>query len=85
MRPVTEEKTLANAEAVKWYLSLNMNFCKSTSPGVKTDPTVMFHSGVFKFIDTHEPDYQFHVGYNQIVQQNFNVWSWLGRKPSPAS
>ena len=46
-----------------------MNFCKSTSPGVKTDPAVMFHSEVLKSIDTHELNYQFHVGYNQIILQ----------------
>ena len=69
MRPVIDEQTQVKAEAVKWYLSLNMNFCKSTSPAVKTDPAVKFHSEVFKSIDTHELDYQFHVGYNQIVLQ----------------
>ena len=67
MRPVIEGQTRVNAEAVKWYLSLNMKFCKSTSPDVKTDPVVMFRSEVFKSIDTHELDYQFHVEYNQIV------------------
>ena len=46
-----------------------MNFCKSTSFGVKTDPAVTLRSEVFKSIDTHEFDYQFHVGYNQIVLQ----------------
>ena len=69
MKPVIEGQTQANAEAVKWYLSLNMNCCKSTSPSVKIDPTVTLHSDVFKSIDTHELDYQFHVGYNQIVQK----------------
>ena len=63
MRPVIVGKTRANAEAVKCYLSLNMNFCKSKSPGVKTDPTVTFHSEVFMPFDTHKLDYQFHVGY----------------------
>ena len=67
MRPVTEGKTQANAEAVKWYLLRNMNFCKSTSPGMKTDLATMFHSEVLKSIDTYELDYQFHIGYNQIV------------------
>ena len=62
-----EGQTRANAEAVKWYLSLNMNFCKSTSPGVKIDPAITFRSEVFKSIDIHELDYQFHVRYNQIV------------------
>ena len=57
----------SNAEALKWYLSLNMNFCKSTSPGAKTNPAVRFCSEVLKSIDTHELDYQFHVGYTQIV------------------
>ena len=46
-----------------------MNFCKSKSPGVKTDPDVTFSSEVFKSINIQELDYQFHVGYNQIVQQ----------------
>ena len=59
----------ASAEAVKWYLLLYMNFCKSTRPGIKTDLAVTFHSELFKSIDTHELDYQFHVGYSQIVQQ----------------
>ena len=63
MRPVTEGQTQAKAEAVKWYLSLNMN------PVIKKNPAVTFPSEVFKSIDTHELDYQFHVGYNQIVQQ----------------
>ena len=69
MRPVIEGQTRANAEAVKWYLSLNMNFFMSTSPGVKTDLAVTFHSEEFKSIDTHELDYQIHVRYNQIVLQ----------------
>ena len=69
MRPVIKGQTRVKAEAVKWYLSLNMNFCKSTSPAVKTVPAVMFCSEVFKSIDTCELDYQFHVGYNQIVLQ----------------
>ena len=69
MRPVIEGQTRVNVEAVKWYLSLNMNFCKSASPAVKTDPAVTFRSELFKSIDHHKLDYQFHVGYNQIVQQ----------------
>ena len=48
MRPVIDGQTRANAVAIKWDLSLNMNFCKSTSPGVKTDPAVTFRSEVFK-------------------------------------
>ena len=80
MRPVIEGQTWANAEAVKWYLSLNMNFCKSTSPSVKTDPVVRFSSEVFKSIDIYELRYHFHVGYNKIVlqidefQRNGNGW-----------
>ena len=69
MRPVIEGQTQVNTEAVKWYLSLNMNFCKSMNPAVKADPAVMFLSEVFKSINTHELEYQFHVGYNQIVLQ----------------
>ena len=66
-RRVIEGQTRATAEAVNWYLSLNMNFCKFTSPGVKTDPSVTFCSEVFKSINIHELDYQFHMGYNKIV------------------
>ena len=69
MRPIIEGQAPANAEAVKWYLSLNINFCKSTSPSVKADPAVTFHSEVFKCINTHELDYQFHIGYDQIALQ----------------
>ena len=69
MRPVIKGQTRVNAEAVKWDLSLNMNFSKSTSPRVKTDAVVKFQSEVFKSIDTHKLDYQFHVGYNQMVLQ----------------
>ena len=42
-RIIIKGHTRAKAEPVKWYLSLNMNFCKSTNPSIKTDPTVMFH------------------------------------------
>ena len=69
IRPVIEGQTQVNAEAVEWYLSLNMNFCKSASPVVKAIPAVAFCSEVFKSIDIHELDHQFHVGYNQIVLQ----------------
>ena len=81
MRRVIEGQTWANVEVAKWYLSLNMNFCKSTSPDVKIDPAVTFLSEVFKSIDTHELDCQFHVGYNQIVlqidesQRNGSAWA----------
>ena len=67
MKPVIERQTRVNAEALKWYLSLNMNFCKSTSLAGKTDPAVMFHSEVFKSINTRKLNYQFHLGYNQIM------------------
>ena len=66
MKPIIGGQTRPNVEAVKWYLSLNLNFCKSTRPCVKTDPAVKFHSEVFKSSDIHELDYQFHVGYNHI-------------------
>ena len=69
MRPVIVEQTRAYAEAVKQYLSLKMNFCQFTSPGVKTDPAVTFRLEEFKSTDTHELDYQYYVGYNQIVLQ----------------
>ena len=71
MRPVIEGQTRGSAEAVKWYIDakLNMNFCKSTSPGIKTDPTVTLRPELFKSINTHELDYQFHVGYNETVLQ----------------
>ena len=69
IRPVIEGQTRVNAEAVKWYLLLNMNFCKSTSPVVKTVLAVTFRSEVLKSIETHELDYQFNVGYNQIILQ----------------
>ena len=80
MRSVIEGQTRANAEAAKWYLWLNMNFCKSTRPSIKTDPAVTFRSEVFKSIDTHKLNYPFHVGYNHIVlqidefQRNGNGW-----------
>ena len=69
MRLVIEGQTRVNVEAVKWYLSLNMNFCRSTSSAVKIDPAGTFRLEVFKSIENHELDYQFHIGYNQIVQQ----------------
>ena len=69
MRLILEGQTRVKAEAVKWYLSLNMNFCKSTSSGVKTDLAETFCPEVFKSIKTHELDDQFHVQYNQIVPQ----------------
>ena len=53
LRPITEEQIRTNVEFFKWYLSIHMNFCKSTSPGSKTDPSIMFHPGVFKSIDIH--------------------------------
>ena len=57
MRPTIVGQTGVNAEALKWYLSLKINFCKSTSPGGKTDPSVTFLSEVFKLIITHGFDY----------------------------
>ena len=65
--PEIVESSLKYTEAFMWYLSLNMNFCKSTSPGFKTDLTVTFHPEVFTTIDTQELDYQFHAGYNYVV------------------
>ena len=74
MWPAIQGQIPANAEGIKLYLPLNMNFCKSISSGVKTDLAVMFCSEVFKSIDTHKLHYQFHVGYNQIVQQINEFW-----------
>ena len=61
MIPVIEWQTWVNAEPAKWYLSLNMNSSKSTSPSVKTDLAVTCHSKTFKSIDTAELNYQFQV------------------------
>ena len=69
MRTIIQGQTRPNVEAFKWYLSLNMNFCKSASPGIKTDPSVTLRSEVLISIDTYELDYRFYVGYKQIVQQ----------------
>ena len=69
IRLIIVGETRANMEAIKWYLSLNMISCKSTSCGIKADPAVTFGSKVFKSIDIHDLDYLFHVGYNQIVLQ----------------
>ena len=69
MRPVIEGQPRVNTKSVKWYLSLNMNFCKCTSPAVKTDLAVTFHSEVFKSVNLHELDYEYHVVFNQIVLQ----------------
>ena len=63
---LTKGQTQANAEAAKWYLSLKMNFCKSTSPGIKTDPLLRYAQ---KCSSVQVFDYQFHVGHNQIVLQ----------------
>ena len=69
IRLIIVGETLANVEVIKWYLSLNMIFCKSTSRGIKADPAVTFGLKVFKSIDIHDLNYLFHVGYNQIVLQ----------------
>ena len=60
-------QTWANVETVKWYLSLNKNFRKTTCPGLKTGPAVTSCLEVFKSTNIHEHDYQLDVGYNQIV------------------
>ena len=82
MRIVIEGQTRANAEAAKWYLSLNMNFCKLTRPVFKTDPAVTFCSNVFKSIGIHELNYEFQAGYNKIVLQinefHRNGIAWVG-------
>ena len=52
--PIIEGQTQANADAVKWYLSLNLKFCMSTGPSVKTSLAVTFCSEVFKSIGTHK-------------------------------
>ena len=79
MRPVIEGQTRVNAEAVKWYLSLNMNLCKSTSPAVKTDPTVTFRR--FEIIRcSNVPDFvkdTFHYDYNEVLSKNGDEVSFL--------
>ena len=60
MRPVIEEQTRVNPKT---------ELLQVHKPAVKTDPAVTFYSEAFKSIGTQELDYQFHVGYNQIVLQ----------------
>ena len=64
MRPLIEGQIRANAKTVKWYLSLNINFCKSTKPGVRTDGTVTFCSEIHWHPRFRLP---IHVGCNQIA------------------
>ena len=57
IRPVIGAQTQANVEAVKWYLSLNMDLCNFAGPGVKTDPAVTFCWEVVKSIDTRKHNF----------------------------
>ena len=53
LRFVIEVKTRAEADIVKRYPLININFSNSTRPDVKTDTPVTFRSEVFKSIDNH--------------------------------
>ena len=59
MRSVIVGQTPSDAKAVERYLSLNMNFCKSISPGIKADPAVTLCSEVFKSINTYKLSFNF--------------------------
>ena len=50
--------------AVKWYISLNLHFCKAADATVKTAPSVIFRSEVFRSILTQNLEDMFEAGYN---------------------
>ena len=55
--------------AIKWYLSLQLFFCKSADPTVKTDQRAIFESIVFYSVDNQKTNEMVTLGYNQLFQQ----------------
>ena len=68
------------SKSIKWYLSLNVEFCGATNPLKRTDPPVTFRTEVFTSITEYDLEEMANLGYEQIVddienfQRNGSGW-----------
>ena len=56
-------------KTVKYYISLKVNFCKSTDPTNITDHSVVFNSESFTNLEGDELVANSEISYNQILKQ----------------
>lgn len=78
-KDILSDKT--KSKAIKWYLSLGVEFCSATNPSKMTDPPVIFRSQTFASLDENDLEELLITAYDQIIDdiENFqrNGSGWI--------
>ena len=62
-------KVLVGTQALKWYITLKLNFHNENDPAVITEPPVVFRTEVFTSVNVDDLDPKFHAVYNELTQK----------------
>ena len=69
LKDVVVNKVLVETQALKWYVTLKLNFHKANDPAVITEPPVVFRTEVFTSVNVEDIDAMFHAVYNELTQK----------------
>ena len=69
LKDIFVNKILVQTQALKWYVTLKLNFHKANDPAVITEPPVVFRTEVFISVNVEDIDAKFHAVYNELTQK----------------
>ena len=69
LKDVVVSKVLVETQALKWYVTLKLNFHKANDSAVITEPPVVFRTEVFTSVNVEDIDAMLHALYNELTQK----------------
>ena len=69
LKDIIVNKVLVETQALKWYVTLKLNFQKANDPAVITEPSVVFRTEVFTSANVEDIDAISHAVYNELTQK----------------
>ena len=69
LKDIFVNKILVQTQALKWYVTLKLNFHKANDPAVITEPPVVFRTEVLISVNVEDIDAMFHAVYNELTQK----------------
>ena len=69
LKDIVVNKVLVETQALKWYVTLKLNFHKANDPAVITEPPVVFRTEVFTYVNVEDIGAMFHAVYNELTQK----------------
>ena len=69
LKDIIVNKVLVETQALKWYVTLKLNFQKANDLAVITEPSVVFRTEVFTSANVEDIDAISHAVYNELTQK----------------